>query len=55
MDYYVFFRNQNDSAALDFYNQAVLLAPTDSSGRGEDLAIALANRGAVLLRQEKYT
>ena len=48
-------RKQNDGGALDFYNQAVLLAPSDDSGRGEDLAIALANRAAVLLRQEKFT
>ena len=48
-------RNSDDSSALDYYNQAVLLAPTDTKGQGEDLAIALANRAAVLIRQEKFT
>ena len=50
------FGSGDDSAALDCYNQAVVLAPCDTETlQGEDLAIALANRSAVFLRQEKFT
>lgn len=41
--------------ALDCYNQAIILAPCDTStGHGEDLAIAAANRSAVMYRLQKY-
>ena len=50
-----FRRSGDDSAALDCYNQAVVLAPCSTDTfEGEDLAIALANRAAVFLRQEKF-
>jgi hypothetical protein len=46
----------DDSTALDCYNQAVILAPCDvDTGKGEDLAITLANRAAVMLRREKFS
>ena len=37
------------------YNQSVMVAPCDrDTGVGEDLAIAVANRSAVLYRQQKF-
>ncbi len=45
----------DDHTALDLYNQSIMVSPCDrDTGRGEDLAIALANRAAVLYRKEKY-
>lgn len=52
---YPLFRKGDDSLALDCYNQAIILAPCDTStGHGEDLAIAAANRSAVMYRLQKY-
>ena len=45
----------DDASALDMYNQSVMVAPCDrDTGVGEDLAIAVANRSAVLYRQQKF-
>jgi hypothetical protein len=51
----LFFSSGDDHAAIDLYNQSVMAAPCDrDTGKGEDLAIALANRSAALYRKEKY-
>jgi len=46
------FLAKNDEEALNCYNQALLAAPADPwDSQGEDLALALANRSALMLRQ----
>jgi len=44
----------DDQLALHCYNQALLSAPADPlDGQGEDMALALANRSALFIRQKK--
>ena len=36
--------------AIDSFNKAILLAPTNKEGKGRDLSLAVANRSAALMR-----
>ena len=56
LEFFLNFSSGDDAIALDCYNQSIILAPFNTQTMtGEDLSIAVANRAAVFLRQEKFS